>query len=416
MNKYGLIKDDFPVLRRMINNHPIVYLDNAATTLKPQKVIDAMVDFYSNYGANIFRGVYTLAEETTELYESARIKVAQFINAIPQEIIFTKGSTEGINFIASTWAADHIGPDDEILITALEHHANLVPWQQCAKITGAQLKIVPVNKDGTLSMTDLMNMLTERTRLIAISHFSNVVGTYNDIEGVIKAAHAVGAKVLIDAAQSVAHQKIDVKLLDCDFLVFSGHKMMGPTGIGVLYINKKLFQEVRPYQYGGGMISHVTFESSSLAEVPHRFEAGTPHIAGAIGLGAAIDYIQAHIDYIQLEQHEAGLSSRLINGLQSLKKVEIYGPLDQLKKRGHIVSFNISGIHPHDVAAYVDRYAVCIRAGFQCAQPLTQMCGMGSLVRASTYVYNTKQDIDCLLTSLDTLIGELEDRTCVQGF
>lgn len=416
MDSFFSLRRDFPILERVINGCPLVYLDNAATSLKPQPVIDALVNYYSNYGSNIFRGVYTMAEETTTLYETARSKVAHFINANSKEIIFTKGSTEGINAIASTWCLDNVRPGDEILITAAEHHANFVPWQQCALQSGAALKILPVNLDGTLKINQLDSFLTKKTKLVAISHVSNVLGIEHDIKTVINAAHLAGAKVLVDAAQSIPHQKIDVKLLGCDFLVFSGHKMMGPTGIGVLYMNENIIQQVRPYQYGGAMISHVSLQTSSWAEAPSKYEAGTPPIAAAIGLGTAIDYIQTHIEYCQLEKHETNLLSRLIDGLQTLKKVKINGPVDQLKKKGHIVSFNIIGIHPHDVAAYVDKFGICIRAGFQCAQPLIEMCGIGPSLRASLYAYNTEQDIDCLLTNLDKLTGELEDRTCVHGF
>jgi cysteine desulfurase / selenocysteine lyase len=416
MNFFHSCRRDFPLLQRVVHGCPLVYLDSAATALKPQPVIDALVDFYSNYGVNISRGVYTLAEETTASYEQARSKVAHFLGATDQEIIFTKGATEGINAIAGTWGLDHIGSGDEILVTALEHHANLVPWQQCARVTGAKLQILPVHPDGTVAMENLPLLLTERTKLVAVSHVSNVFGTQVDVEHIIKAAHAVGAKVLVDAAQSVFHQKINVKTMGCDFLVFSGHKMMGPSGIGVLYISQNIADQVRPYQYGGAMVSRVTLQSALFAERPFCYEAGTPPIAGAIGLGAAIDYMNSHIDYFQLEKHEARLSDRLINGLESLKGVRVYGPVDQLKKNGHIVSFNISGIHPHDVAAYVDRFGVCLRAGFLCAQPLTEICCTGPLVRASISMYNTEKDIDILLKSLSDMIGEMGNCSCVQNF
>lgn len=413
MDLFFSMRKDFPLLARRINGHPVVYLDTAATALKPQPVIDALVDFYSNYGSNVFRGVYTLAEESTMLYEKARSKVARFIGANDHEIIFTKGATEGINAIAFTWALDAIRAGDEILVTAAEHHANLIPWQQCAAKTGARLKILPANNDGTWAMDKLEAVLTSKTKLVAVSHVSNVLGVRHDIGTIINAAHAVGARVLVDAAQSIAHEKIDVHALGCDFLVFSGHKMMGPTGIGVLYIRQDLQEQVRPYQYGGAMVCHVSLQSATWAQAPHCYQAGTPPISGAIGLGAAIDYIQSHIDFCDLKKHEANLVSSLINGLQSLKKVQIYGPVDQLKKSGHIVSFNVSGVHPHDVAAYVDRFGICVRAGSLCAQPLTELCCLGPSVRASLYVYNTEQDINWLLTSLDKLIGELGDRICV---
>lgn len=413
----GLLdKGDFPLLRRFVNGHPVVYLDNAATALKPQVVIDAITDFYSNHGANIYRGIYTLAEESTTLYEDARAVVADFIGAHSDEIIFTKGATESINAIACAWACDNLNPGDQIVVTAMEHHANFIPWQQCAIRVGAKLVIIPVSSDGRLILDNLDALLGSNTKIVAVCQISNLLGTHNDIAKIIGAAHAVGAKVLVDAAQSVPHQKIDVCNLDCDFLVFSGHKIMGPTGVGVLYAKKDILESMRPYQQGGGMVSDVHLYDSVWAGIPQRFEAGTPPIASAIGMAEAIKYIQKQINFDILRAHEASLCRRFIEGLLALKRAKIYGPLDQLKESGHIVSFNIRGFHPHDVAAYCDRFGICVRAGLHCAHPLNEQLGIGPSVRMSTFVYNTDQDIDKLLNSLDQMIREMEVCLCVSDF
>lgn len=403
-----LIQKYFPLLRRTINGHSLVYLDNAATSLKPVSVLNAMTDFYSNYGANIHRGIYTLAEEATTLYEEARSTVAEFIGACQSEIIFTKGATESINAVAFSWALKYVKPGDQIVVTAMEHHANFVPWQQCAARLGAQLVVIPVNSDGTLSLGNIDSLLCSKTKIVAVCQASNVLGTYNDISFITRAAHAVGAKVLIDGAQSVPHQKIDVHELGCDFFAFSGHKMMGPTGIGVLYIRKELTESMPPYQYGGGMVSHVKVKETLFAEFPQCFEAGTPPIAGAIGLAAAIKFMKNHVDFDRLRGHEAALCTRLIDGLSCLKKVKIYGPTDQLRQNGHMISFNIQGYHPHDVAAYCDRFGICIRAGLQCAHPLSECLGMGPSARVSMFAYNTEQDIERLLCILEQMMYEIE--------
>ena len=412
MNRGIPIQSHFPLLRRTINGYQLVYLDNAATSLKPQVVLDAIMDFYSMHGANIHRGIYTLAEETTVLYEAARQTVADFIGVSTDEIIFTKGATESINAVAATWAIDTIKPGDQIVISAMEHHANFVPWQQCAAQTGAKLVVIPVRQDGTLELDNLDALFGSRTKIVAICQVSNVLGTYNGIAHITRAAHAAGAKVLIDAAQSASHQKIDVRELDCDFLVFSGHKMMGPTGVGVLYAKKEILESMRPYQYGGGMVSNVFISESSWQGLPQRFEAGTPPIASAIGLAAAINYMKKWVDFDLLRIHEASLCKSLIEGLEALNKVKIYGPVDQLQECGHIVSFNIQGLHPHDIAAYCDKFGICIRAGLHCAHPLAAQLGIGPSVRVSMFAYNTHQDIEQLLVRLEDLVREMEDFTC----
>lgn len=415
MNTEFPIRHHFPLLRRTINGWPLIYLDNAATSLKPQVVLDAIMDFYSSYGGNIYRGIYTLAEETTALYEGARQTVAEFIDASTDEVIFTKGATESINAIASGWALDTIRPGDQIVVTAMEHHANFVPWQQCAARTGATLTVIPVKSDGTLALDNLDSLLGSNTKIVGVCHVSNVLGVYNDIAHITRVAHASGAKVLVDAAQSVPHKKIDVHELDCDFLVFSGHKIMGPTGAGVLYAKKEILESMRPYQYGGGMVSHVGLSESSWADMPRRFEAGTPPIASVIGLAAALRYMKEYVDFDRLRAHEASLCTRLIEGLRALKHVTIYGPVDQLQKNGHIVSFNIHGLHPHDIAAYCDRFGICIRAGLQCAHPLAEQLGIGPSVRVSMLAYNTHQEIEELLKRLEQLLWEMGDFICVSG-
>lgn len=398
------IRKDFPILSKKVDGHQLVYLDNAATSQKPQSVIDAITNFYTEHNSNIHRAIYTLGEETTTLYEQARAKVAQFINADPSEIIFTKGTTESINLVASTWAQQHIAKGDEILISQMEHHSNMIPWQQCAQKKGAVLKYIPVTPDGKLDYTALPSLLSKKTKLVAVTHVSNVLGTRNDIAQIIKAAHSVGAKVLIDAAQSVLHEPIDVKKLTCDFLAFSGHKMLGPTGIGVLYIKKDLHDQMPPYQFGGGMVYEADSFTASWQKAPQKFEAGTPPIAQAVGLAAAIEYMQKNISFDALQKHEAALCSQLIEGLSSLKKVRILGPIEQLKKSGHLVSFTIDGMHPHDSAAALSKKGICVRAGNHCAQPLAKLLQISGSVRASFYVYNTPEEVEQLIKAIEHLL------------
>lgn len=394
------IRKDFPILNQSNDGKALIYLDSAATSQKPMHVIDAISDFYKNYNANISRGIYDLGEKTTELYEQARETVATFIGANPNEIVFTSGATQGINFITRAWGDKNIHAGDEIIITELEHHSNMIPWQQLAERTGAVLKYIPVNFDGMLALEMLPELITKKTKLIAVTHVSNAIGTHVDIEHIIKQAHAVGARVLIDACQSVPHQKINVHKLNVDFLVFSGHKMFGPTGIGVLYIKEKLHDEVSPYQFGGGMIYDADLYHARWLKAPHKFEAGTPPIAQAIGLAAAIDYINKNIDFDELKKHEAELCARLIDGLLQHKAITIFGPVDQLKKSGHLVAFTVDGIHPHDVAAQLNKAGICVRAGHHCAQPLAKKMGIASSVRASFYAYNTRKEVDHLVNEL----------------
>jgi len=398
------LRKDFPILQTKINDKPLVYLDNAATSQKPQVVIDAITDFYTKYNFNIHRGIYSYAEYATTLFEDVRKKVAAFINSDPEEIVFTSGTTGGINFVALAWADKNIKKGDEIIISQMEHHSNLVPWQELAKKNGAILKVIPVKADYQLDLNIYEELLSTNTKLVAVTHVSNALGTQNDIEFITKKAHQYGAKVLIDAAQSVAHQKIDVKKINCDFLVFSGHKMLGPTGIGVLYIKKDLHALIEPYQFGGGMVFQAGFDNASWLQAPHKFEAGTPPIAQAIGLGSAIDYIKTNIDFDYLKTYEASLCSKLIDELALLKQVKILGNIDQLKHSGHIVSFVIDGMHPHDIAAYLDMHGICVRAGHHCAQPLHIALGIDSSVRVSFYAYNTLEETVYLICKIKDLI------------
>jgi cysteine desulfurase/selenocysteine lyase len=402
------LRKDFPILSQSIDGNRLIYCDNAATTHKPQSVIDAVVECYTRYNSNIYRGIHTFAEKATQRYEDAREKVAHFINAHPQEIIFTSGTTDGINFVAQAWAKRHIGVGDNIVITELEHHANLLPWQRVAQETGATLRFIPVLPDGTLDVSHLDTIITESTKLVSVVHVSNAVGTHNDIGLIIKKARVVGARVLIDAAQSIAHQKIDVKKLDGDFLVFSGHKIMAPTGVGVLFIKKELHNDVEPYRVGGGMVQNAIMYDATWLNAPHKFEAGTPPIAQVIGLGAAIDYIKNNINFDDLCTYEASLCSQLIDGLSLIDRVKILGPIEELKKRGHLVSFLVEPYHSHDVAAFLNLRGIAVRAGHHCAQPFAAKLGYDASVRVSFFFYNTPEEVDFIIKAIQELVDLID--------
>lgn len=397
------LRKDFPLLNKHYKDKQLIYFDNAATTQKPQVVIDAIANFYRNDNANIHRGVYELTEHATHLYEQSRERVATFIGADSKEIVFTCSTTESINLVASTWAAQHVKSGDEILISELEHHSNMLPWQRLADSNNAVLKYIPVYEDGTLQEHVLQELITSKTKLVALSHISNAIGTHNNIKKIIPMAHAVGAKVLIDAAQSVPHEPINVHELACDFLAFSGHKMLGPTGIGILYIKKELHDAMPPYQLGGGMVYQAGFYESSFLKVPYLLEAGTPAIAQAIGLSAAINYLRQH-SFDDIACHEAALCVALIDGLSQMDRIRILGPVQALKERGHIVSFTVKDMHPHDVAAYLGSQGICVRAGHHCAQPLAQRLGIDASVRVSFYIYNTIDEVHYFLDALAQLI------------
>ena len=391
------IKKDFPVLNQIVNDEPLVYLDNAATTQKPLKVLAAIKDYYENDNANVHRGVHTLAERATEKYEAAREKVRQFINAkSTKEVLFTRGTTTSINWVAQ-FAGQILKTGDEIVISIMEHHSNIVPWQEVAKKTGAILKFVYL-KDGQLDMDNLRKKITNQTKFVSIAHVSNVLGTINPVEEITKIAHEHGAYMVVDGAQSTPHMAIDLQKMDVDFFAFSGHKMMGPTGIGVLYGKEELLNQFEPVEFGGEMIDFVYESHSTWTELPWKFEAGTPNIAGSIALGAAIDYIQ-ELGIDQIHQHEIELIDYLMPKLQEIEGLKIYGPKDNVK-RGGLIAFNIEGLHPHDVATALDMEGVAVRAGHHCAQPLLNYLETPATARASFYLYNTKADCDKLVEAL----------------
>lgn len=388
------IREDFPIFVEQPDN--FVYLDSSATTLKPQTVIDAVADYYSNYSANVHRSIYTIGEKATAAYEASRAKAASLINAPTNSIIFTKGTTESINLVAYTWGRKNLKDGDEILLTEMEHHSNLIPWQLCAKITGAVLKFIPFNEDGTLDLSEPEKWFTHKTKLVSVIHQSNVFGTINPVKDIIKMAKSVGAVTLIDAAQSVPHQKVDVQELDCDFLAFSGHKMLGPTGVGVLYGKPEILEEMPPFMGGGEMIRTVSLNESTWNDIPWKFEAGTPNIAQAIGLGTAIDYINK-IGLEEIHEYEQHILTYTLEKMQDIPEVNIYGSADE---RGAVVSFNLDNIHPHDLSQLLDNDGIAIRAGHHCAQPIMKKLGVSATGRASFYVYNSKEDVDRLCESL----------------
>lgn len=389
------IRKDFPILSRKIRGQVLVYLDNAATTQKPKQVIETMNKFYRSENANIHRGIYYLSEQATIKYEQAREKVANFINAdSPKEIIFTRGTTESINLVAQIWGRQNINKGDAILISEMEHHSNLLPWQELAKENGAHLRFIPITDDGELDLKNLPKLL-KNVKLVAITGMSNVLGTINPVKEIVKQAHKAGAKVLVDGAQFVPHLKTDVQLLNCDFIAFSGHKMCGPTGIGVLYGKYELLEQMPPYQFGGEMVKVVEKDRSIWQDVPQKFEAGTPNIAGAIGLAAAIDYLNK-IGMKNIRAQEEKLVKYALEKISQLKDVKIFGPKD-IKKRGGAISFSLKGIHPHDLATILDETGICIRSGHHCAMPLHMRLSQVATARASFYFYNTKEEVDKLV-------------------
>ncbi len=391
------VRKDFPIFQRIIKNKPLVYLDSAATTQKPLAVIEATNDYYRNYNANVHRGIYFISEEATQRYEEARDKIAAFINAPHREgIIFTRNATEAINLVANSWGRTNLKPGDEILLSYMEHHSNLIPWQLISQQTGAKLRFIPLTPEGRLDLEKLSQLLTNKTKLVSFAHISNVLGTINPVAEIAKKAHEVGAVVVVDGAQSVPHIPVDVQALDCDFLAFSGHKMLGPTGIGVLYGKVKLLDAMPPYMGGGEMINEVQLEYATYRELPGKFEAGTPNIAGAIGLGAAVDYLNK-IGIDNIRAHDRELVSYALEVLRNLNDIDIYGPVPD---RGGVIAFNLKGIHAHDVSTILDEDAVAIRAGHHCTQPLMRWLDVSATVRASFYLYNTTDDIERFVDSL----------------
>ena len=390
------IRKDFPILNRKVNGYPLVYLDNAATSQTPQKVIDTIVDYYSRYNANIHRGVHTLSQEATDIYEQARQKIQKHFNAAkPQEIIFTSGTTHGINLVANGFAS-FLKKGDEIIVSALEHHSNIVPWQMLCERTGAVLKVIPMGLDGKLIMAEYHKLLSQRTKLVFCNHVSNALGTINPIEEIIEAAHKVGAAVLIDGAQAAPHIKADVQKLDVDFYVVSAHKMCGPTGVGMLYGKEEWLNKLPPYQGGGEMIAEVTFEKTTYADLPHKFEAGTPNICGGIAFGAALDYMNA-IGFDAIAQYEHELLEYATKELLAIDGLKIYG---DLKEKTAVISFNIEGLHPYDIGSILDKLGVAVRTGHHCAQPIMDFYKIPGTVRASFSFYNTKEEVDILVASV----------------
>ncbi|MCM5662245.1 cysteine desulfurase [Galbibacter mesophilus] len=390
------IRKDFPILQRKVNGYPLIYFDNAATSQTPQQVIDCIVDYYSNFNANIHRGVHTLSQEATDKYEQARIKIQEHFNAKKaKEIIYTSGTTHAINLVANGFSS-LLKKDDELIVSALEHHSNIVPWQMLCERTGAKLKVIPMNDDGQLMMEAYAELLSEKTKLVFCNHISNALGVINPIEEIIEKAHAVGAAVLVDGAQACPHLKPDVQALDVDFYVASAHKMCGPTGVGILYGKEEWLTKLPPYQGGGEMIAEVTFEKTTYADLPHKFEAGTPNICGGIAFGAAIDYMNS-IGFENILAYENELLAYGTEKLNEIDGLKIYG---NTSKKASVISFNIEGIHPYDIGTIVDKLGIAVRTGHHCAQPIMDFFKIPGTVRASFAFYNTKEEIDGLVEAV----------------
>ena len=393
------IRKDFPILQRTVNGKPLVYFDNAATSQTPKVVIDAIVNYYTNYNANIHRGVHTLSQEATDLYEQARITLQKHFNAKhAYEILFTSGTTFGINMIASSFS-NLLKNGDEVIVSALEHHSNIVPWQMLCEKTGAVLRVIPMNEEGSLVMTEYDKLLSEKTKLVFCNHISNALGTINPVDEIIEKAHRVGAAVLIDGAQSTPHMKVDFQKLDVDFYVTSAHKICGPTGIGLLYGKKEWLEKLPPYQGGGEMIETVSFEKSTYAGLPHKFEAGTPNICGGIAFGVAIDYMNS-IGFDAINKYEQELLKYGTQKLLKIRGVRIYGT----STKTAVISFNVNGIHPYDLGSILDKLGIAVRTGHHCAQPIMEFYKIPGTVRASFAFYNTKEEIDVFINGLQKAI------------
>ncbi|MFO8146099.1 MAG: cysteine desulfurase [Gillisia sp.] len=398
------IRQDFPILKRKINGYPLVYFDNAATSQTPKQVIDTIVDYYSNYNSNIHRGVHTLSQEATDKYEGARKKIQQHFNAAnPYEIIFTSGTTHGINLVAHGFTSI-LKKGDEVLISALEHHSNIVPWQMLCEKTGAILKVIPMNENGELILAEYEKLLSSKTKMVFVNHVSNALGTVNPIKKIIDKAHEVGAVILVDGAQAAPHIKADVQALDVDFYVVSAHKMCGPTGVGILYGKEKWLKKLPPYQGGGEMIATVSFEKTTYADLPHKFEAGTPNICGGIAFGAALDYMN-EIGFPEIAEYEHQLLEYATKKLLDIEGVKIYGVSEQ---KTAVISFNIEGIHPYDIGTIIDKLGIAVRTGHHCAQPIMDFYKIPGTVRASFSFYNTMEEIDFFIEALKRAKAMLE--------
>ncbi len=391
------IRKDFPILNQKVHGNPLIYLDTSATSQSPVQVVDAMSEYYNEYNSNVHRGVHTLGTKATDGYEQARMKVRGFINAQRyEEIVFTRGTTAAINLVARSFGDANISEGDEIVVTEMEHHANIVPWQELAKRKNAKLVFIPLEEDGTIKLENVEAVMTDKTKIVAVTHVSNVLGTINDIKSIAEIAHKHDAFITVDGAQSVPHMSVDVQDLDVDFYAFSGHKMLGPTGIGVLYGKAELLDNMEPIEYGGDMIDFVDLRESTWTDVPVKFEAGTPMIAEAIGLSAAIDYIE-DVGADEILRYEQELVKYAYDKMSEIEGIEIYGPKEE---RAGLITFNLDGVHPHDLATALDSDGIAVRAGHHCAQPLMKFLGVSSTARASFYLYNTKDEIDFFIDSL----------------
>ncbi|MGD9899173.1 MAG: cysteine desulfurase [Calditrichaceae bacterium] len=391
------IRADFPILNELIHGKPLVYFDNAATTHKPKSVIDRIVNYYEHENANVHRAIHQLGERATLGYENARKIVARFIGANSgKQIVFTKGTTDAINLVATAWGRKFIGPGDEIILSEMEHHSNLIPWQLLAKDVGATLRFIPFREDGSLEFPVFEKILSNKTKIVSITHMSNVFGTINPVKKIIRMAHDRGIPVMLDAAQSVPHLPIDVEHLDCDFLAFSGHKMLGPTGIGVLYAKARILENMNPYQGGGEMINSVWLDNATWNEIPHKFEAGTPNIAGAIGFSAAVEYLE-NIGMNAITMYEQDITTYALDKMGELEGIKIYGSTPE---RGGVISFNLGNIHPHDLSHFLDQQGIAVRAGHHCAQPIMRKLDIAATTRASFYFYNTFEEVDYFVDQL----------------
>ena len=394
------IRSDFPILKRTVHGKPLIYLDNAATSQKPHQVIDAIDNYYQNYNANIHRGIHKLAEEATLAYEEAREKTSKFINARhSEEIVFVRNTTEALNLVAFMWGRSNLDKDDKIVLTIMEHHSNIVPWQMVAHEKGARTEFIEIDQNGLLREDQINDKIDSKTKIVTVAHASNVLGTVNSVEKLRKAAHRVGAVFVLDAAQSVPHMPVDVKALDCDFMTFSGHKMLGPTGIGALYGKKQLLEDMPPFLGGGEMIQEVHTTGAVWKKIPYKFEAGTPNVSGAIGLGAAIDYLN-NIGMNHIRDHEKDITKYALEKMSRIEGLTCYGPQDVSSRVG-VVSFNLGDIHAHDLASILDEEGIAIRSGHHCAQPLMEFLNVPAMGRASFYIYNTKQEVDSLINALE---------------
>ena len=401
------LRAQFPTLAQEVGGHALVYLDNAATSQKPQYVLDALAAYYERDNANVHRGIHELSRRATVAFEDARVKLAKFLGAADSaELVWTRGTTEAINLVAASWGMDTLTEADEILLSSMEHHSNIIPWQLVARRTGARLRYIEMDEQGRLILDDLPELLTDRTRMVAVSHISNALGTVNPIREIAEQAKQVGALVLVDGAQAVPHRRVDVQELGCDFYAFSGHKMCGPTGSGGLWARRPILESMPPYQGGGEMIRMVAREESTWAEIPHKFEAGTPNIAGAIALGAAADFLD-EVGFDAIAEHERGLLSYALERLDDLGGISVYGPTD-LDERSGVISFTMGDAHPHDISTILDSKGIAIRAGHHCAQLVMQHFGISATARASFYLYNSRDDVDRLiegLTSVKEIFG-----------